>query len=230
MCLRQVASHDTMTRRTGACLLMLTIDMCRGQGDHMVATSQSPCSAGGSFTVVIFAALEGTGHHMVAAVFDSLAARRKAVTSLYNVGHKAADGSILASRLLYTLMLRDVNRLEPGSHDFDASRKVTLDAISRMELLDHRVEKLFPLLLDHARQRANGSHATLVLDTPSYPCNRPYVLGQRPKLLASVRLIRKACPCCRVRVLSSQRNLSDAVIAGCVNRAFSPCDEEVNSV
>ena len=168
---------------------------------------------------------------MVAAVLlQLLVARRQAVTSLYNAGHKAADGSILPSRLLYTLMMRDVNRLEPGSHAFDASRKVTLDAIRRMELVDRLVEKDLPLLLDHARQRASGAHATLFLDTPSYPNNRPYVLGQRPKLLPSVRLIRKACPCCRVRVLSSQRNLSDAVIAGCVNRAFSPCDEQVNSV
>ena len=196
----------------------------------MRTSSQSPCSAGASFTVVIFAALEGTGHHMVAAVFSSLAARRQAVTSLYNAGHKAADGSILPRRLLYTLMMRDVNRLEPGSHAFDASRKVELDAIRRMELLDRLVEKDLPLLLNHARQRASGTHATLFLDAPSYPNNRPYVLGQRPKLLPSVRLIRKACPCCRVRVLSSQRNLSDAVIASCVNRAFSPCDEQVNSM
>ena len=31
--MRQVASHDAMTRRTGSCLLLLlTIDMCNGQG------------------------------------------------------------------------------------------------------------------------------------------------------------------------------------------------------
>jgi len=68
----------------------------------------------------------------------------------------------------------------------------------------------------------------LVGHIASIPTGRPYAPGKRLHTLECIRFLSElACPCCRIRIITSSRDMLSTAKSACVNRNFSTCNEEV---
>ena len=175
-------------------------------------SSHHPCT-----TFVFLLGLEGTGHHFMGPVFGALAKR---------------DPRIVNAAAMSDFILH----LTPGvpKHRNPFKSPDEAEGHFRSQLDAYITKQTRP------RQSLSGQNLTVILPAmPSYPNLRPYVPGNRAPVMKLLRLLYEAPLLLRtddgsqsvhsgvrIRFLVLRRSLVESMLANCVHRHFSSCDEE----